>query len=193
MTTDTEKLASDLIKGAYGDLFIYPDHENTINKIWYQKGNPSLLEELVKDESLPLKGRFLACVVLFSQEFTFVSRYDAKRVAEIYAQALEQNLTGFSNSWGLLYEHEDEGPIGITFIILGEASVPALIPLLQNENLHRFYIGSEEATVGNGYNFRVKDVAAYYIGRIIGKPLKYYHNLADRDEQINNLKQWVQT
>jgi hypothetical protein len=36
------------------------------------------------------------------------------------------------------------------------------------------YQGSKEATIGNAYGYRIKDFAAYYIGRILGVPLKYY-------------------
>lgn len=193
MTVHLERLSNDLDNGVYGQFFLYPEHQNTINNVWKQKENRILLEELVRNEMFPLKSRFLASVILFSQEFTFVSRYDSKKIAEIYTKALEQNLTGFSNSWGLLYKHNDEGPIGITFIILGEASIPALLPLLKSEQLHNFYIGSETATLGNGYNFRIKDVAAYYISKIKNIPIQFYQNFEQRDAEIERLKLLIKT
>ena len=87
----------------------------------------------------------------------------------------------------MLYEHNDEGSLGISFIILGKASIPALLPLLQNETLHNHYVGSEEATIGNGYQYRIKDVAAYYLGKIGNHPMQYFPDLKERDRQIEGL------
>jgi hypothetical protein len=94
-----------------------------------------------------------------------------------------------ANSWGLLYEHQDDGPVGIAFLTIGMKAIQPLCILLSDERTHLKYQGSVEATVGNRYGYRVKDFAAYYIGRITGKPLKYYRDLADRDRQIDQLKQ----
>jgi hypothetical protein len=110
------------------------------------------------------------------------------RIADIYANALRHNLTGMANSWGLLYEYEDEGPVGSAFLTLGEQSIPALVKLLKDDRAVLKYQGSTEATVGNAYGYRVKDFAAYYLGRILGHPLKYYRDMADRDQQIEGLK-----
>jgi len=87
-----------------------------------------------------------------------------------------------------LYEHEDEGTVGITFLALGKTAIPALSKLLDDERTHLRYEGSEDAVVGNGYGYRIKDFAAYYIGRILGKPLKYHRDLTDRNAQIDKLR-----
>jgi hypothetical protein len=43
--------------------------------------------------------------------------------------------------------------------------------------------------MGNAYGYRIKDFGAYYIGRIIGKPMQHHRNPADRDRDIDKLKQ----
>jgi hypothetical protein len=122
-------------------------------------------------------------------EFTFLRDEDVKidRVAAIYTDALVNNTTGMANSWGLLYEHNDEGPIGIMLVMLGEEAIPELVKLLDNETIHPYH-GSEEATVGDDYQFRVKDFAAYYICRIKNIEAVYHETHADRNTEIEKLK-----
>jgi hypothetical protein len=110
-------------------------------------------------------------------------------IAEVYAHALEQNLTGMANSWGLLYELDDAGPVGIRFVMLGEAAVPALVRLLDNAGAPLIYDGSKEATVGNAYHYRIKDFAAFYLGRIRRIPVTFHRELAERDQEIARLEQ----
>ena len=117
-----------------------------------------------------------------------MQRHAPEQIAAVYAQALVDNYTGMANSWGLLYGHEDDGPAGIAFLIIGEKAIPALVKLLDDDAAGPEYQGSEEATVGNGYHYRIKDFVAYYIGRILNKRLKYFPHPADRDKQIEGLK-----
>jgi hypothetical protein len=105
---------------------------------------------------------------------------------------LRQDFTGIANSRGLLYDHEDAGTVGIAFLTIGEKAVPALSTLPGDERTHLRHQGSLEATVGNGYGYRIKDFAAYYIGKIIGISLKYYACLADGDARIGQLKKEIE-
>lgn len=180
--------AEKLVAREFGEFFIYPMHDKTIEKIWSDPRNHQLLDNVLDDDTTTDEAKFLVCEVFLKKDIFFMKRHSPEKVAEIYANALSNDFTGMANSWGLLYEHQDEGSVGITFLAIGERAIPALTKLLDDERTNLKYQGSEEAVVGNGYGFRVKDFAAYYIGRILGSPLKYYHDLTERDKQIKQLK-----
>ncbi len=186
--SSTASFARKLVAREFGEFFIYPMHDETIENIWSDSTNHQLLDNILDDATVSDEARFLACEVFFKKDILFMQRHPPEKVAEIYTQALSNDFTGMANSWGLLYERQDEGTVGIVFLKIGEEAIPALSKLLDDERTNLKYEGSKEATVGNGYGYRIKDFAAYYIGRILGNPLKYYPDLADRDEQINALK-----
>lgn len=180
--------AQKLVDREFGDFFIYPQHDQTIDRVWLEAAPPQLLDQILDDATLSTEAKFLACEVLFKKDVLFLRRHAPEQIAEVYAKALSHDLTRMANSWGLLYDYQDEGPVGSAFLTLGQKAVRALVKLLDDGSTHLKYLGSVEATVGNAYGYRVKDFAAYYLGRILGRPLKYYPTLASRDEQINRLK-----
>lgn len=189
MQNQISDLARKLMSRAYGEFFVLPAHEQTIERIWADPANHPLLEAMTADTTQPLAARFLAAEVLFARDVTFISRVSAAMIADIYAGALEQNLTDMANSWGLLYELDDAGPVGIRFVMLGEPAVPALVRLLDNASAPLIYDGSKEATVGNAYHYRIKDFAAFYLGRIRRIPVAFHRDLAERDREIGRLAQ----
>ena len=189
MQNQTSDLARKLTSGAYGEFFVLPAHDQTVERIWADPANRPALEALTADAGQPLAARFLAAEVLFARDVTFTTRLPGGVIADIYAHALEQNLTGMANSWGLLYELDDAGPVGIRFVMLGEAAVPALVRLLDNAGAPLIYDGSKEATVGNAYHYRIKDFAAFYLGRIRRIPVTFHRELPERDQEIARLKQ----
>ena len=68
--------------------------------------------------------------------------------------------------------------------------VSELLNLLENEK-RVYYAGSEEATLGHHYGYRVKDLAAYYISKIRNIPLELDEDPGKRDEAIGRLKSSV--
>ncbi|HEX8114336.1 MAG TPA: hypothetical protein VF516_41685 [Kofleriaceae bacterium] len=70
---------------------------------------------------------------------------------------------------------------------LGQAAVPPLVKLLDDPG-PIFFEGSREAMTGNKLKLRVKDFAAYYLGKIenIAVPLQPDHPA--RDAEIEKLK-----
>lgn len=42
--------------------------------------------------------------------------------------------------------------------------------------------------MGNGYHFRVKDFAAYYLGKIKRAPVRFDRDPAVRDRELEELK-----
>jgi hypothetical protein len=182
-----DKIIEKLVNDSYGDLFNYVVREEVAQKVWEEAGYTTLIA-IVKDEEASMKARFFACEVLDIQQFTYRRDIKKETIAQIYAQALANNYTGYANSWGFLYEHDDEGTTGIMFLELWDKAVPALIPLLEDETQH-LYHGSREATMGNSYEFRVKDFAAYYLSKITRIPVPYHKKHEDRDQAIEKLKE----
>ena len=191
MTAKSDTIAEKLASDSYGDFFNYLIQDQIIATVWAEAGGVAPLKAIVINEDAPMKARMLANEVLLKREFTYLSDEDVKidRVAAIYTYALANNLTGMANSWGFLYKHPyiAVGSLGSKFTILGEEAIPELVKLLDNETIHRYH-GSEEATVGNSYRFRVKDFAAYYIYRIKNIKAVYHETHAARDAEIEKLK-----
>lgn len=79
-----------------------------------------------------------------------------------------------------------DGPSGKHVVQLGEPAVAALISLL-DDGKQIDYGGSEEATVGNSYAYRVKDFAAFFISRIRKLPFTVVEDPAARDHAIEQL------
>ena len=190
MTAKSDTIAQKLADDSYGNFFNYLIPDQIIATVWAEAGGIAPLKAIIINEDAPLKARFLACEVLQQNRFIALRSRDVKaEVIFIYAQALANNLTGMANSWGFLYKHKHDafGPVGPMLFILGEEAIPELVKLLDNETIH-LYHGSEEATVGNSYRFRVKDFAAYYICRIKNIKAVYHETHAARDAEIEKLK-----
>lgn len=187
INVNTDSIITKLVEDQYGNFFNYMIHDQIINTVWDEAGSADNLKKVLIDEEAPMKARFLVSEVLFTKSFGFVVEVGAELVANIYANAMAKNLTGMANSWGLLYEYNDEGPVGINWLLLREAAIPELSKLLDNETIH-VYCGSKEATIGNAYQFRVKDFAAYYICKIKRIEAVYHETHAARDTEIEKLK-----
>ena len=187
--TQTKTLADKLLAGDYGVFFYYPQHEMTINRIWSEPTNPPALEALVADIAAPTKARFLAAEVLFTKDVFFLERVGRPLLAALYAEALVKMYTGHANSWGLLWIDNDVGEVGSRFLVLGDAAVSSLIALLDVDTVVTHYEGSEEATLGNGARYRIKDFAAYYLGRITQYPIPFHSEPSERDVEIARLRE----
>ena len=114
--------------------------------------------------------------------------------AELYVRALA--LTGLAedrapdfmgNAWGFMYDADRRGgdtygSLGPRLIDAGDAAVPALARLL-DDSRRMLYVGSQDATLGNSLGYRVKDAAAYYIGKIRGVDVPFHDSPQERDEK----------
>ena len=117
-------------------------------------------------------------------------------LAEIYFEALQYSSVEsaykyglMGNLWGLVHE-EDYGEFGEMIIQLGPKAVPYLQQLLNNANAVLFE-GSEEATIGNQYQYRIKDFAAFYLSKITNFPITFYQDSDQRDAEIERLKKML--
>ncbi|HVV86587.1 MAG TPA: hypothetical protein VHE35_26195 [Kofleriaceae bacterium] len=150
------------------------------------------LEALVRAPDENAQARFLAAEILFLRAPGFPPAELKAPLAALYAQALAQTSreTGtwklMANQWGMLYDGNDAGLVGGHLLALGAEAVPALRGLLDDRE-HVLYEGSRNATTGNDRMYRIKDVAAWYLGRLTGKPVPYHVDLAARDREIAKL------
>lgn len=193
MNTSNNTLAERLGNDYYGEFYNYALQPKIIDQVWAEAEGVAPLKAVVLDKKATTKARLIAHEILLKKEFTYLrdKDVDISSIAQIYAAALAENSTGMANSWGLLYEHDDMGPVGYFFGHLGEEGLIALVHLLDNTTSHQYH-GSEEATVGNAYKFQVRDFAAYYISRILNVPSPYQAKRADRDQEIERLRALVQ-
>ena len=180
------RLALQLANDQFGALFVWPQHDDTVARIWSKLGMHTL-EEVIEDRDASARGRFVAAEVLFSNEFTFLDRHDHTMIAGLYARALAERATGSANPWGLLWIDDSIGQLGSRFLALGDAAIAPLRELLRNDTVVDWYAGSEEATVGNGARYRIKDFAAFYLARVIRFSLPAHAEPAERDVEIAKL------
>lgn len=114
MSQSNSSLAERLDQDHYGDFYNYAQQEQIIQQVWAEAGGVAPLKAVVLDEKASTKARLIAHEILLKKEFTYMREEDVdiKVIAQIYATALAENTTGMANSWGLLYEHDDMGPVG---------------------------------------------------------------------------------
>ena len=143
-----------------------------------------------------LESRFLAAEALFESDPDFPPDNLRATLARLYADALrhtaddEQRPWLRANAWGLLYAVDDAGPAGSHFVRLGDAAIPELVALL-DDTRRLVYAGSKDATVGNERGYRIKDAAAFYLGRILGGGVPFHQVLGERDAEIERLRRRV--
>ena len=183
MSSNQTELAGTLVDMGYRQLFQGLGAED-LEKIWDQPGAPEALAKLAADEQASDQARFLAAEILFYKDTQYPPETMHTALASVYAAALANNFTQMANPWGLP-DSLDE--VGQHVIALGEAAVPSLVPLLDNTT-PAIYGGSKEATVGNSYQYRIKDLAAYLISQIMAIPYTVKTNPDERDPEIEKLK-----
>lgn len=181
---DSSALANRLMTIGYIELFQGTD-ENALNTLWKEPEMPESLAMLTIDPEAPALARFLAAEILFYRKEEYPPDESKKQLASVYASALARNFTGSANTWGL--PNVLDGLTGEHFLALGEVAIPELTNLLDDDK-RVYYEGSQEATVGHYYQYRVKDLAAYYISKIRGIPLELDKDPNKRDVEIEKLK-----
>jgi len=150
-----------------------------------EPGGRERLREVMLDPGAPGEARFLAAEVLALGDAGDAPPGDAAALAPVYAAALAGGWTGWGNAWGI--PGEVEGPAGRHLRALGTAAVAPLWELLEDGAPVR-YSGSQVATLGNAFAFRVKDLALYFVRGIRGEPLDVRRDPAERDAQIASLR-----
>ncbi len=177
--------AERLTRDGYAGLFLAGD-ASTAGAVHAADG--PALEDIVRDERADDLARVLAAEVLYRCGDGPDAGPDV--LGPIYARALE--LTGShalsGNLWGALWASpSDAGPLGTHLLAQGDAVVPGLVALLSDDSPVR-YEGSREAMVGNAQRYRVKDAAAFFLGRVLGHDVEFHDDISERDAEIDRLR-----
>ena len=192
-----EQVADDLGRAGYAGLFLAGDRSSH-GSLWRDGENREALEEIVKGERYGDLERVLASEVLYRHGDSDPPEGWEDTLGRVYARALSITGTGdrpivlTGNLWGFMYHSDqsgvqDYGPLGAHLLEAGPAAVPHLVPLL-DDPASLFYEGSQEATLGNSLRYRVKDAAAYYLGKLTGVPVAFHEQPQERDAEIDRLK-----
>jgi len=176
-------VASRLQQATFTGLFERLDHR-ALDEIWDDGRARRALEELVADTSADPQSRFLAAEILFARLPDYPPQQAIGELAGIYAAALREAPQRGANAWGLP-GHAD-GLLSRHVMQLGTAAVPALAGLLKDARPVG-YEGSQEATLGNSFHFRVQDIAASLIAGIRGLRFAPEKDPAMRDNAIREL------
>lgn len=175
----------------YQNYLLTGDHE-IAESIWQNGNNKNELEWII-ESSTSFFPKLIAAEILAQKGIQIVSRFSQK-LLETYtnalrdsSQELDTNYRFPGNLWGFINEEDDPGLLGERIIQFGHPMVPFLKRLL-NEKGMVLYEGSEEATIGNALQCRIKDFAAYYISKIVHVPFIFHQDKELRDTEIEQLK-----
>jgi len=185
--TDLAALEEKLASVGFQALFqrLTPD---VLDAVWRDGAARAALTKLALDPARTALVRFLAAEVLFAKAPGYPPAAARPALAPVYAQALARGFAGSANPWGL---PGDEGAATARHVVaLGGAALPALLDLL-DDNTSMSYHGSREATAGNRYRYRVKDVAAALIAAIRGDAWPVDLDPAARDRAIEALRERI--
>lgn len=177
-------LTNRLSELGYIGLFQQSD-DVALKDIWNAPGAPEALETIAVSSNAPSLPRFLAAEILFYRDEAHRVEKHKQELARVYAIALADDFTQVANPWGL--PGITDGLAGEHLLAIGEPMVPELLHLLDNEK-RVYYEGSQEATLGDHYAYRVKDLAAYYASKIRNIALKLDEDPSKRNEAIERLK-----
>jgi hypothetical protein len=181
-------LANRLIELGYIGLF-QQSNDVVLKDVWNTPNAPEALEAIVVSSNAPQLARFLAAEILIYQGVVQQAEKHGQELAQVYAAALAGNFTEVANSWGL--PGVTNGLAEDHLLAIGEPMVPELLKLLDNEQ-RVYYEGSQEATLGHHFGYRVKDLAAYYLSKIRNIPFELDEDPGKRDTGIMRLKWSVQ-
>jgi hypothetical protein len=176
-------LAKRLMSIGYTELFHRPtDHSARA----LSSGADSIrkLERLALDPEMPTLARFLGAEILFDYMPGFPPPSARPDLASVYATALAANFTQIANPWGL--PGELDGRVGRHVIELGSDAIASFSRLLA-DGTPIIYGGSKDATVGNSYRYRVRDVAAFLISQVSEIGFGVAHDPAVRDRDIERM------
>jgi hypothetical protein len=196
-----ESLARQLEQAGYDRLFL-SGGASSAGAVWDGGASRAALEQVVRSAEAPDVSRILASEVLAANVADYPPADLQATLAELYPRALalsgvEAGLRFPGNAWGFLFHSAragiaDDGPLGNRLVAQGPAAVPHLAALLDDGD-RLLYQGSQDATLGNSLGYRVKDAAAYFIGKLSGIPVTPGDDLASRDAAVARLREAIRS
>ncbi|HUY95840.1 MAG TPA: hypothetical protein VMU71_11095 [Terracidiphilus sp.] len=186
---DSLQIAERLRQTTFLDLFQRLDRK-LLDSLWDGGRASAALQAVVLNPSFDSRARFLAAEILFTMNPAWPPPTACASVTRVYVAALRDAPGEMANPWGL--PGMSDGLIASHVLRLGEAAIPALLPLLDDETPVQFS-GSKDAAYGNSFAWRVKDIAASLIARM--RPLSFSPDPdpAVRDRAIAALKASLQS
>lgn len=178
-----DEIANYLLRKGYGQLFLQTSDD--INLLWNNLSVRNNLYEIILNETYMTIQRFLASEIFFIKENTFPFPDTYSILSTIYATQLADSVSLQANIWCMPGYYCGES--GKNIIRIGNTIIPNLISLLSQKD-YVYYEGSEEATLGNEFKYRINDLAAYFICQICHLDYKIKINEYERDEEINKIK-----
>ena len=184
----TTELAQQLENLGYLELFMRMNNE-ALDSIWKTKSNRTLLVTLCSESNHSALSRFLASEILYFKDNALLKTAIKRQLLPVYVEILAHKENVSANVWGL---PNTVGEVGHHLLDLDDKYqvIHALLPLLEDTS-KILYDGSREATMGNSYNYRIKDIAAFYISQKAALPYSVKKTPKDRDEEISSLKATV--
>ena len=179
----TPALSKTLSELTFLDVFQRIDRP-ALENLWNRGRARRALEAVVMDTAAAPRASFLAAEILFHKVPGYPPESSRARLAEIYAAALANDYTGMANPWGL--PGRADGDTAAHAARIGEPAAAALRKLLDDRRAV-YYCGSQEATFGNRYRYRVRDLAAGLVARVRNLPFQPDEDPELRDQAIDRL------
>ena len=171
----------------YGYINIFWQVDDTLlNELWANGNNRDELQKIWQNKAMGLQVRLTAAEILFQKDSLFPGTDQKIKIllTRLYINALNNNGTINGNIWGL---PGFNGPAGENLFKTDKNESVRLLKLLLKNKQELNYVGSKDATYGNEYRYRVKDVAAFYLSKLLNVKYKIFKDLEDREIEIHHL------
>ncbi|OLE65980.1 MAG: hypothetical protein AUI36_07850 [Cyanobacteria bacterium 13_1_40CM_2_61_4] len=182
----SDGLAGTLDRLSYTQLFLQLDDEAQ-GKIWSRPQAESDLRSIVLDTRKSERTRFLAAELLAARSKRLAKAVPGDVLAQVYVGGLRSGASQMANPWGL---PGSTGPLSERVLALGKVATAPLLEALDDAE-PMVYSGSREASIGNSYQWRVKDQAASLLAALRGERLAPDSDPRKRDKAIAALRERV--
>lgn len=178
-------IAKKIKEHGYINIFWQVD-DMLLNELWANGSNRNELQKIWQSKAMDLEIRLTAAEILFKKDSLFAGANQKIKISltRLYTDALNNNGTINGNIWGL---PGFIGPAGENLFKTDKNESVRLLKLLLKNKQELNYIGSKDATYGNEYRYRVKDVAAFYLSKLLGVNYKISKDLGNREIEIQHL------
>jgi hypothetical protein len=180
---DLSKLATQLKKDT--DLQVPPFAAGSLEMA--RELGPEAIDLLLREIRAGGDTAFLALEALRNADSSTYNELPVRDRADIYAKALRATI--FFNTWGL--PNFQLSPTSEAVIALGDDAIASLESLLTDCRPAPVR-GSHEGTVSSMYENRLCDYAWVLISEIRGQQYVYSKDPAERDREIERLRQELQ-
>jgi hypothetical protein len=181
-----KEMKKSLSRLSFDDLYAGTEQE-PVHELWKKAGSACALHSLMLDTKQKPQLRFMAAEIFLENSDSLPPDSERVQLGILYTLAIRENFTGEMNSWGM----RDTASVDYTgehLVRIGTPAIPALKTLLDTPEA-RHYSGSKSAEMAEAWGYRVKDIAAFYILKILHRPFDgWTKSRTERDALIEQLK-----